>query len=86
MQKPDKTILVALIMVRTTLTQPKEQLSWTQKGNHRLCDLLWPLTSEPGPTHDSTGGLVSPGLSPTVKDNIQEALTPPNEVTAEVTA
>lgn len=56
----------------------------TKRGHtYGLCDILWPLTSEPGPSHDSAGALVLPGLSPVVKDNIWEAVTT-NEVTAEV--
>lgn len=67
-----------------TLTQTQTQLSSIQTGKNRLCDTLWPLTSEPGPTHNSAGALVLPSLSPAVKDNILEAVTPPSEVNAGV--
>lgn len=45
---------------------------------------MWPLTSESDPLRDSAGGLVLPALSPVVKDNIGEAVSPTSEVTAEV--
>lgn len=53
----------------------RRQLSLIQKGKQRLCEILSPLTSESGPTHDSARGLVL----------VYGEAVDPDEVTAEVT-
>ncbi|CAB1450776.1 unnamed protein product [Pleuronectes platessa] len=47
-----------------------------REEKYRARDLLCPLTPEPGPAHDSAGGLVFPGLSAVVKDNVRLGANP----------
>lgn len=70
--------LVPHFRLPLTLTQPQRQLSSIQKkGKHTGFVIYCDLTPQSGPTYDSAGALVLPGLSPVVKDNIREAVTPP---------